>query len=188
MRKQLSKLVRAGLALATVAAGVTSGASAQTATNKNSTNAPGSSSLHSTPMHSSSSSSKPSTKSPTTKTASTKSGKGSGKKSSKSRKVKGQAAPTPERINEIQDALTKKGMFSGEPTGKWDDSTVDAMRKFQSSNHLNPTGKMDAPTLQKLGFGSETAGVAAPTPPPNSTANRLLSRNAPKDPEPADEN
>lgn len=191
MRKQLSKLVRAGLALATVAAGATSGASAQTATNKNSTNAPGSSSLHShaaTPAHSSPSSSKPSTKSSTTKAASTKSGKGSGKKSSKSRKVKGQAAPTPERINEIQDALAKKGMFSGEPTGKWDDSTVDAMRKFQSGNHLNPTGKMDAPTLQKLGFGSETAGVAAPTPPPNSTANRLLSRNAPKDPEPADEN
>jgi peptidoglycan hydrolase-like protein with peptidoglycan-binding domain len=79
-------------------------------------------------------------------------------------------------------------MFTGTPSGQWDDSTVDAMRKFQSANHLNPTGKLDAPTLQKLGLGSETAGIAAPTPPPNSTANRLLSRNAPKDPEPSDEN
>ena len=62
------------------------------------------------------------------------------------------------------------------------------MRKFQTKSHLNPTGKLDAPTLQKLGLGSETAGVAAPTPPPNSAANRLLSRNSPKDPEPSDDN
>jgi len=43
------------------------------------------------------------------------------------------------------------------------------MRKFQASKGLNPTGKLDALTLQKLGLGSETAGLAAPTPPPNST-------------------
>ena len=90
----------------------------------------------------------------------------------KSKKVKGQTAPTPERINEIQGALAKKGALDGAPTGKWDDSTSDAVRRFQSSNGLNPTGKLDALTLQKLGLGSETAGLAAPTPPPNSV-NRL---------------
>ena len=104
------------------------------------------------------------------------SGKNSGgKKSSsskKSRKVKGQAAPTPDRISEIQEALAKKGAFDGVPTGKWDDSTTSAVRKFQSSSGLNPSGKLDALTLQKLGLGSETAGLAAPTPPPNSV-NRL---------------
>lgn len=84
--------------------------------------------------------------------------------------------------------MAKKGVFSGTPTGKWDDSTVEAMKKFQESNHLNPSGKLDAPTLQKLGLGSETAGVAKPTPPPNSSANRLLSRNAQRDPEPSDNN
>ncbi len=100
--------------------------------------------------------------------------KSSSRTSSKKRtkKVKGQAAPTPERINEIQEALAKKGVFSGTPTGQWDDSTVEAMKKFQSSNRLNPSGKLDALTLQKLGLGSETAGLAAPTPPPNSS-NRL---------------
>jgi murein L,D-transpeptidase YcbB/YkuD len=100
--------------------------------------------------------------------------KSSSRTSSKKRtkKVKGQAAPTPERINEIQEALAKKGVFSGTPTGQWDDSTVEAMKKFQSSNGLNPSGKLDALTLQKLGLGSETAGLAAPTPPPNSS-NRL---------------
>jgi peptidoglycan hydrolase-like protein with peptidoglycan-binding domain len=90
----------------------------------------------------------------------------------KIKKVKGQAAPTPDRISEIQDALAKKGALTGTPSGKWDDSTVDAMKKFQSDHGLNPSGKLDALTLQKLGLGSETAGLAPPNPPPNSM-NRL---------------
>jgi peptidoglycan hydrolase-like protein with peptidoglycan-binding domain len=100
--------------------------------------------------------------------------------SSKSKRVKGQAAPTPDRINEIQSALAKSGAYTGEATGKWDDSTVEAMKKFQTSHGLNPTGKMDALTLQKLGLGSETAGMGVPTPPPNST-NRLLSSKVQRD-------
>lgn len=108
-----------------------------------------------------------------------KSGKSSSRKRSK--RVKGQATPTPERISEIQTALAKNGAFDGVPTGKWDDSTSAAMKKFQAAHGLNPTGKFDALTLQKLGLGSETAGVAAPTPPPNASANRLLSRNAQRD-------
>ena len=119
---------------------------------------------------------------PATGSTSAKSNSGTAKKSSKSgkksssktKRVKGQAAPTPDRINEIQGALAKQGVYTGEPSGKWDDSTVEAMRKFQSTHGLNPTGKMDALTLQKLGLGSETAGMGVPTPPPNSS-NRLLS-------------
>jgi peptidoglycan hydrolase-like protein with peptidoglycan-binding domain len=94
------------------------------------------------------------------------------KGSRKSKRVRGQEVPTPERINEIQEALASKGAFTGTPTGKWDDSSVDAMKKFQSSHGLDPTGKLDALTLEKLGLGSQTAGLAAPTPPPNSI-NRL---------------
>jgi peptidoglycan hydrolase-like protein with peptidoglycan-binding domain len=106
--------------------------------------------------------------------ATSKSAKSGGRKSSKKKgkRVKGQAAPTADRISEIQEALAQRGAFSGTPSGKWDDSTVEAMKKFQASSGLNATGKLDAPTLQKLGLGSETAGLAAPTPPPNS-ANRL---------------
>ncbi len=99
----------------------------------------------------------------------------------RTKRVKGQAAPTPDRISEIQTALAKNGVYEGEPTGNWDGSTSEAMRKFQTMHGLNPTGKLDALTLQKLGLGSETTGVAAPTPPPNATANRLLSRNAQRD-------
>lgn len=99
----------------------------------------------------------------------------------RSKRVKGQAAPTPARISEIQSALAKNGAFEGVPTGKWDASSSEAMKKFQAAHGLTPTGKLDALTLQKLGLGSETSGVAAPTPPPNATANRLLSRNAQRD-------
>jgi peptidoglycan hydrolase-like protein with peptidoglycan-binding domain len=93
--------------------------------------------------------------------------KGRTKKSSKhaNPKERGQKAPAPERISEIQQALAKDGSFNGTSSGKWDDSTVEAMRKFQAGHGLNPSGKLDAPTLQKLGLGSQTAGVAAPMPP-----------------------
>ena len=94
-------------------------------------------------------------------------GKARAKKVSKhsKRREKGQKAPAPERISEIQQALAKDGSFNGAPNGKWDDSTVEATRKFQASHGLNPSGRLDAPTLQKLGLGSQTAGVAAPMPP-----------------------
>src|SRR6266446_4032662 len=68
--------------------------------------------------------------------------KKSGKRSR--RRERGQKVPAPERISEIQQALAKDGAFSGAPNGKWDGATVEAMRKFQSSHGLNPSGKLDA--------------------------------------------
>ena len=85
-----------------------------------------------------------------------------------SRWEKGQKVPGADRITEIQQALAKDGSFSGTPNGKWDDTTTAAMRKFQDAHGLNPSGKLDAKTLQKLGLGSQTAGVAAPLPPTSS--------------------
>jgi peptidoglycan hydrolase-like protein with peptidoglycan-binding domain len=89
------------------------------------------------------------------------------KTSSKYRKksrTRAQAAPTPDRIKEIQAALQKDGSYQGEPTGKWDTATADAMRKFQDKNGFSPTGKIDALSLNKLGLGSEIAGKGAPVP------------------------
>jgi len=116
----------------------------------------------------------------TTGTAKKRSGKSGKSSSRRGKRVKGQAAPTVDRVNEIQGALAKNGAYSGTPSGKWDDSTVEAMKKFQSTHGLNPTGKMDALTLQKLGLGSETSGMGVPTPPPNSS-NRLLSSKVQRD-------
>jgi len=75
-----------------------------------------------------------------------------------------QMAPAPSRISEIQAALAKDGAYQGTPNGRWDAATVDAMRQFQSEHNLNPSGKIDALTLQKLGLGSQVAGMGAPLP------------------------
>src|SRR5260370_11323654 len=86
------------------------------------------------------------------------------------RRERGQKAPTADRISEIQQALAKDGSFTGTPNGKWDASTVEATRKFQEAHGLSPTGKLDAKTLQQLGLGSQTAGVAPPMPPISSSS------------------
>lgn len=100
--------------------------------------------------------------------------KGKATKRAPSRRDKGQKAPTAERVSEIQQALAKDGSFSGLPNGKWDDSTVNAMKRFQSGHGLNASGRLDAKTLQQLGLGSQTAGVAPPNPSPKvSTVSRL---------------
>jgi peptidoglycan hydrolase-like protein with peptidoglycan-binding domain len=77
---------------------------------------------------------------------------------------RGQRKPEPARITEIQEALAREGAYTGRPTGNMDAATLAALRKFQESHGLNPTGKLDALSLQKLGLGSEVAGAAAPLP------------------------
>ena len=59
----------------------------------------------------------------------------------------------PERIEEIQQALMGAGYLQGPPTGKWDDSTKDAMRRYQTDNGFSATGLPDAKSLMKLGLG-----------------------------------
>lgn len=76
-----------------------------------------------------------------------------------------QKAPTADRIQEIQSALAREGYYKGDPSGKWDEETQDAMRRFQEEHDLTGTGKIDATSLQKLGLGSDIAGVSAPRPP-----------------------
>jgi peptidoglycan hydrolase-like protein with peptidoglycan-binding domain len=82
-----------------------------------------------------------------------------------SRRQPYQKAPTADRITEIQTALARGGYYQGDPSGKWDSATVAAVEKFQSAHGIDADGKLDAPTLQKLGLGSDIAGVSAPRPP-----------------------
>src|SRR5258708_37414888 len=65
-----------------------------------------------------------------------------GKRSSRhsNRRERGQKTPAPERISEIQQALAKDGSFNGTPNGKWDHSTVEAMREFHAGPALKPSG------------------------------------------------
>ena len=98
------------------------------------------------------------------RTATSKSVSSTSRRKSTRSKVKAQAVPTSDRVKEIQSALQREGLYDGEPTGKWDDATAEAMRKYQDKNGFNPTGKIDARSLEKLGLGSQTAGKGAPVP------------------------
>jgi peptidoglycan hydrolase-like protein with peptidoglycan-binding domain len=88
--------------------------------------------------------------------------KSSRKKKVAARRTPAQMNPTPDRVSDIQSALARSGYYKGDPNGKWDADTVDALQRFQSANGLDTNGKLDALTLQKLGLGSDVAGVSAP--------------------------
>lgn len=100
----------------------------------------------------------------TSSTSSTSAHKKTKHKHSTKRQPPGQKAPTSDRVSEIQSALARGGYYQGDPTGKFDSNTVAALQKFQSAEGLGANGKLDAPTLQKLGLGSDIAGVGAPKP------------------------
>jgi peptidoglycan hydrolase-like protein with peptidoglycan-binding domain len=91
-----------------------------------------------------------------------------------------QMAPGPDRISEIQSALARDGYYKGDPNGKWDSVTVGAMEKFQADHGLDSTGKIDALTLQKLGLGSDIAGVDAPRLPAPAPGNSAQPPATPK--------
>ncbi|MDE3136910.1 MAG: peptidoglycan-binding protein [Acidobacteriota bacterium] len=74
------------------------------------------------------------------------------------------AGPSSDRIEQIQQALSRSGYYQGDPTGHWDADTVSAMRSFQQAHGIPPSGKIDAPSLQQLGLGSDIAGLAPPRP------------------------
>lgn len=84
--------------------------------------------------------------------------------------------PSAERTEQIQEALERGGYYSGNPNGKWDASTQESLRHFQEANGLPPTGKLDALSLQKMGLGSDVAGVSAPR--PNMPGNSSVSTGA----------
>lgn len=90
------------------------------------------------------------------------------------RHFRGPARPTSNRIEQIQQALSRSGYYEGDPTGRWDSNTVAAMKSFQQAHGITPTGKINAPSLQQLGLGSDIAGLAPPRPviptnPPDSS-------------------
>ena len=74
--------------------------------------------------------------------------------------ARGQSQPTKERYAEIQTALAQAGYFHQPANGKWEKSSVAALTQFQRDSGLEPTGKIDALSLIKLGLGpnyTETA-------------------------------
>lgn len=96
----------------------------------------------------------PSKKKSTTKAGTKKSGSKKGSKKTVASWRNTQRAPTPERYREIQQALATKGyLTSPAPSGVWDSSSVDALKKFQKDQNLEPSGRIDSLSLMALGLG-----------------------------------
>lgn len=57
------------------------------------------------------------------------------------------------RAREIQTALVRANYMQGEPTGKWDQTTKDALTRFQSDNGWQTKNLPDSRALIKLGLG-----------------------------------
>ena len=70
-----------------------------------------------------------------------------------------QRTPTPDRYKEIQQALADKGYFRGTPDGAWNGESVDALKRFQKDQNLDPDGKIGSLSLMALGLGPKR-GVA----------------------------
>ena len=117
------------------------------------------------PAGASSSQKTTSTNSKTHKSAS-KSGKSS--KSSKSKTKSGKSAShgqkgiDQERTRQIQEALIRQNYLTGEPTGKWDQSTKDALVKLQEANGWQTKTVPDSRALIKLGLGPDKTGLLNP--------------------------
>jgi peptidoglycan hydrolase-like protein with peptidoglycan-binding domain len=76
-----------------------------------------------------------------------------------------QRTPSPERYKEIQQALASKGYLdSAAPTGVWDTSSVEALKKFQQDQSLQPSGKLDSLSLIALGLGPRHDQQPPPAP------------------------
>jgi hypothetical protein len=74
-------------------------------------------------------------------------------RSSRTKRVRGQQKIDSERATSIQEALIREHYLTGEPTGVWDQSSEDAMRRYQSDHGWQTKEVPDSRALIKLGLG-----------------------------------
>jgi hypothetical protein len=104
-------------------------------------------------------------------------GKHSRAKTKSSRK-RGQKAIDSERAQQIQEALIREHYLQGEPSGKWDDATQSALRRYQADQGWQSKTVPDSRALIKLGLGPnhehllnpETAMTTVPAADPKPSA------------------
>src|SRR5205823_8153096 len=76
-------------------------------------------------------------------------------KKSKKTRVRGQAAIDDQRAQQIQDALMREHYMNGEPSGKWDDATQQALRRYQADQGWQSKTVPDSRALIRLGLGPD---------------------------------
>jgi peptidoglycan hydrolase-like protein with peptidoglycan-binding domain len=80
----------------------------------------------------------------------------------KSRKTRGQQAIDSERCREIQNALVRAHYMSGQPSGKWDETTQAAMRRYQADQGWQSKSIPDSRALIRLGLGPDHGHLLNP--------------------------
>lgn len=125
----------------------------------------------------------PGTKSPGTKSHVASRTKAKGKKTAVATSRRSyQATPTFERYKEIQQALATRGYYKGEVNGQWGADSVDALRRFQSEQNLEPDGKLGSLSLIAMGLGPRRiTAQAKPMAPTVATPNQEIQPNQSKE-------
>ncbi len=60
----------------------------------------------------------------------------------------------PQRVIQIQKALKDRGFYSSEPSGIYDDETIEGMKAFQVKERIDATGYPTAHALKRLGLSN----------------------------------
>lgn len=76
-----------------------------------------------------------------------------------------QQQPTADRYKEIQQALADKGYFKGPMDGTWNPGSVEALKRFQKDQNLDPDGKIGSLSLIALGLGPKRGVSSAQSAP-----------------------
>ena len=77
-------------------------------------------------------------------------------------KYRGQQRPDAERTRDIQQALIQQNYLQGSPSGVWDQSTRNAMARFQEDHGWQTKMVPDARALIALGLGPSKDGLLNP--------------------------
>jgi hypothetical protein len=77
-------------------------------------------------------------------------------------KYRGQQKPDGERTREIQEALVRQNYLHGTPSGVWDQTTRNAMARFQEDHGWQTKMVPDSRALIALGLGPSHDGLINP--------------------------
>ena len=98
-----------------------------------------------------------------------------GRRRPATRRSLAQPAPTPQRYQEIQQAMAAKGYGPQAPNGVWGPEWASSLKRYQQDQKLEPTGKLNSMSLITLGLGPKREPPAGATAPPAPPADRPLS-------------
>ena len=105
-------------------------------------------------------------------------------KKAREKRVRGQKAIDGDRVRQIQEALIREHYLKGEPSGKWDASTQQALHRYQSDQGWQSKTVPDSRALIRLGLGPdsehllnpESAMTMSPAPPTQHTNSRSAAK------------